>query len=133
MTPAEVLAASDGKATERMETSGGKQVKRMVSNHVAGPFSFDVGFSFNSRTQRLQRVLLQLRDIEKEGANCGALEGALFQRYGVPTSETKDQFFKLLVWHLREANTAVGLTRVLPKGSCPLDYSALLNDDNDSL
>lgn len=136
MAPAEVMSASGGKAVEKVERGGasGKDRKRIVSEYSTGPFAFDVLFEFNVRTSRLAGVSLTLRDTGREDGECGDLNGALFNRYGAATFESKGQGFDIQVWQLRSSNTAVGLTRVLSsKGLCKLRYSALLNDHNEGL
>src|SRR5437016_5340228 len=100
MTPAEVLAASGGKATESAieEKEAGKKAVKLKSEHTAGQYSFDVRFVFNRKTNALLRVDLELRNPSAD--NCGSLHGALFARYGIPQEKSSQAFFESSTWLL---------------------------------
>jgi hypothetical protein len=132
MTPAQVVAASKGKATagagepgDRME--GSPLQVGAVGTHSSGKWQFKSKFYFDAG--KLGLVKLDLVNGEK---GCGALWADMKSAYGKPFSDDENVITHLAIWHDTAKNNRIALFAI-GQSSCSIDYKPLKSDDNSGL
>lgn len=134
-SPAQVLAASNGKASEltneeKVEyadsSKGSTLTPLLKAPYSAGRHEFTAYFYFDKRTKGLAYV--NLRKPEPEPA--AGLYGALLQKYGKPVMEEENRIRTYAVWHTKRDQ----ITYYLMEGvSEAVSYRPLQTKDNKGL
>jgi hypothetical protein len=134
MTPAQVVAASHGAATEttpaqqageRISATG--EVALLTAPWQAGRFRFTALFFF-STGRRLTHVTLNLETADPSDGD--RLLGSLRQKYGAAFSSKANDFFTMEIWHYQ--GDQVSYTAAAGK-LFNLQYGPLKNADNSAL
>lgn len=129
MTPDEVIAASNGAASESTpspDSEPSEIVTLASADYVASGYEFWVSFGF-SADRRLSEVSLSLRDSDK----CVYLADALDRRYGRPVSR-EGGLLTVITWHEPDSGNSSEL-QVFGDDEiiwCHLVYKPLLGPDS---
>jgi hypothetical protein len=130
MTPAEVVAASDGKAVpdEKPSTNIRGEVSKLKAPHAAGDYEFLATFSFD-KSDKLATVLLFLKGPTK----CDLLRDEVISKYGSPQRSATSSLIRELSWLVVEENTKIMLSNLGSGTLCTLEYSALSGESRKGL
>ncbi|MDB5575300.1 MAG: hypothetical protein JWR80_476 [Bradyrhizobium sp.] len=129
MTPAEVLAASAGKASTFTSQVTGKIAVKLKAPHNAGDYEFQALFGFDAGTDKLSSVQLILLGASK----CDALRDELIVKYGSPVRVTSSSLSKDAIWLDKGDNNRVAINNIGPGTVCSLEYSSLSSSSHQGL
>ncbi len=123
MTPAELIAASNGQATAASGTKSaqGSETMDATGSYTAYEYQFRSMFWFGSNG--LSRVSLSLRDDQQ----CTELRRDLLGQYGEPV-ETTGTSVQRRLWSDKERSNAVALVET-GLGYCELQYTPIRIDN----
>lgn len=131
MTVAEVVAASEGKATENpsMEAdSSADRIGKLVAPYQSGSLEFRALFSFDRKTERLISVNLKLLKAE----DLPLLSSALTSKYGRPLEQSEFDLGTVKRWIDRDNNNVIMLYTI-GDDTVAVEYSAAENANNSGL
>ena len=126
MTPKQVRKASKAKFSEPDEFDQrvrrqGNMTPLLATVHRSGPYIYDVDFLFDP-DERLQRVVLKLRDVEK----CPDVIRALRSRYGQTSIDRSEGPLTSLEWQDGRNENVISMQFIPALQTCTLMYSYTL-------
>jgi hypothetical protein len=131
MTVAEVIGASEGKATENPSVeadSSADRIGRLVAPYQSGNLEFRALFSFDRKAERLISVNLKLLKAE----DLPLLNSALTSKYGRPLEQSELSLGTVKRWIDHDNNNVIMLYTI-GDDTVAVEYSAAENANNSGL
>lgn len=133
MTPAQVVAASQGRAMLNTGSSGQKisgdtRTVQATGTHVSGEHRFETTFYFRNDT-RLALIKMELKEAP---TGCGPLNADLQKLYGKPVKEEKSSVVTFIHWDDKAKNNRVKTVQI-GTDYCSLEYEPLRDDNTAGL